>query len=296
MKFSLIIPVAPERNAEILETIEELDFPKKEFEVIIEVGKNPSKNRNNGAKRASGEYLIFLDDDALLPKSYLNRVEIFTKRRPEIDLFGGPQLTPKEDNFFAQASGVALSSVFGSLDLSKRYRRYKEKLEADEKYLTSANLIIKKSSFKKNGGFDEGVFPGEDPEFIQRAKKNGLRVGYTPEIFLFHKRRADFKSFCKQMFKYGLVRPKVNTMLNENKLLFNVPAIFLVYLLFITSLTALTSLFLFPLILYSFLCVVFAFSDSIRVKNFRFLFLLPFLYLSIHLCYGLGVIIGHIQK
>ena len=39
MRFSLIIPLAPERGAEILDSIKKLDYPKSEFHVIIIKGK-----------------------------------------------------------------------------------------------------------------------------------------------------------------------------------------------------------------------------------------------------------------
>ena len=59
MKFSIIIPLAPERNCEVKESLKNLDFNKKDYEVIIEVGKNPSLNRNNGAKKAKFKILCF---------------------------------------------------------------------------------------------------------------------------------------------------------------------------------------------------------------------------------------------
>jgi len=55
MKFSLVIPLAPGRNAEILDSIKQLDYSKKEFEIIVEEGTNPSDNRNKGAKKSKGE-------------------------------------------------------------------------------------------------------------------------------------------------------------------------------------------------------------------------------------------------
>ena len=78
MKFSLVIPVAPDRNAEILGSIEKIDYPSSEFEVIVIKGKNPSENRNNGAQKAKAEIISFLDDDAVLDVNFLkNGVNYF---------------------------------------------------------------------------------------------------------------------------------------------------------------------------------------------------------------------------
>jgi len=44
MKFSLIIPVTPERDAEIIDSIKKLDYPKSEFHIVVVKGRNPSGN------------------------------------------------------------------------------------------------------------------------------------------------------------------------------------------------------------------------------------------------------------
>ena len=51
MRFSLIIPVAPYRNAEILNSVKELDYPKRDFEVLVEKGVGASKIGMRGLKK-----------------------------------------------------------------------------------------------------------------------------------------------------------------------------------------------------------------------------------------------------
>ncbi|MBI2671727.1 glycosyltransferase [Candidatus Woesearchaeota archaeon] len=77
MKFSIIIPLAPERNCEVKKSAENLDFDRKEYEIIIKAGKNPSLNRNLGAKEAKGKILFFLDDDAFIKNDLLKKAEEF---------------------------------------------------------------------------------------------------------------------------------------------------------------------------------------------------------------------------
>ena len=55
MRFSIVIAVAPERGAEIIESIKKLDYPKNQFHVVVVEGKNPSENRNKGFEREKGE-------------------------------------------------------------------------------------------------------------------------------------------------------------------------------------------------------------------------------------------------
>jgi len=294
VKFSLVIPVAPTRGAEILESIKEMDYPKKDFEVIVEKGLNPSENRNNGAEKSKGEFIIFLDDDAFIDKNYLTNVEKFLKKYPKIDIVGGPQLTPEHDGNFAKISGIALTSSFGAFKVNKRYQEGKINFEVDETVLTSANLLVKKNSFKKIGGFDLNLFPGEDPEFIQRAKKMKFKIAYNPEMKIFHKRRPNYNLFCKQFFKYGLVRPKVNKILQQHKIIFLIPMLFSIYILFLPSVFLFSKFFILPFFLYIFMTIFFSAKDSFSNKNIFSFFLLPFLYFSIHLSYGIGMIVGYI--
>ena len=101
MKYSIIVPVfnRPDEVDELLESLCQQTL--KDFEVIIveDGSKNPCKDvcdkyasildlhyyykdnsgpgqsRNYGAERASGEWLIVLDSDVVLPEGYLQAVE-----------------------------------------------------------------------------------------------------------------------------------------------------------------------------------------------------------------------------
>ena len=173
MKFSLVIPVAPERNAPIIDSLRKVDYEKKDLQVIVIRGRNPSENRNKGVLKSKGEIIGFLDDDAIVDINILKNVERFFKKYPDIDIVGGPQLTPFEDKYFARISGYALSSKFGAWKLSSRYSQKNVNLDADETALTSANLFCKKFVFKKIN-FDTKLFPGEDPKIYRRCKKRGF--------------------------------------------------------------------------------------------------------------------------
>ncbi len=294
--FSLIIPVAPWRTPEILRSIEKLDYPKKDFEVIVEKGKNPSENRNRGIEKSKGEILIFLDDDAKINKDYLNNVENFLKKYSDVGIVGGPQLTPEEDNFFAKISGIVLTSNFGAFKVNRRYKKGKTVLDVDETFLTSANLCIRKKVFNKIKGFNESLYPGEDPELLSRAKTAGLKIAYSPEIIIYHKRRSNFSSFCKQIFKYGFVRPKKNKISKGTPVLFTIPMFFAIYFMLIPLLTLISFLFFIPLFAYILLAFVFSIYDSIKNRRLKVFFILPFLYLFTHLSYGIGMLAGYFNK
>lgn len=294
-----MIAVAPERGAEVLKSLKKVDYPKKKHEIIVERGRNPSNNRNRGAKKARGEIIAFIDDDALADKNILKKAEEFFEKNEEVDAVGGPQLTPPDERGFAKISGIALSSVFGAWKMSNRYAGKKIKIDADERMLTSANFFCRKKIFKKIK-FNPLLFPGEDPDFIARAKRRGFKFAYSPEIIVYHRRRSSYFGLLKQIFSYGKTRHMKETLRETIKMpFFLVPSIFLAYLVFLIILAFLDKinlLILLPLLLYIILNFSFSAVNAIISGEVLALFLLPFVYLSIHLSYGAGFLFSIFRK
>ena len=292
MKFSIIIPLAPERGCEVKKSAENLDFDKKEYEIIIKAGRNPSLNRNLGAKEAKGKILCFLDDDAFIEKDLLKKAEEFFDKH-NVDIVGGPQLTPKDDKYFAKTSGYAIADFFCTASMSNRYKKGRLNLNADENDLTSAICFVKKDVFDKIGGFNLKLFPGEDPEFFSRAKKNGFKIAYTPDIFIYHRRRPTLKLLWKQFSNYGFTRVKKEKEEKQGiKLLYFLPSLFLIYLVFAVPFTFYHEASLIPIIIYMLLVLLSSFKQIIKFKDAKAIFLLPFIYPVIHLSYGYGLIKG----
>lgn len=298
-KFSLVIALAPSRNAEVLKSIKNINYDKKKYEIIVEKGTNPSANRNNGVKKAKGEIIGFIDDDAVVDKEILNKAEEFFKKYPAISIVGGPQLTPEDDKFFARSSGYALSSIFGAWKMSHRYEKNKVSLNADETMLTSANLFCKKNVFKKVL-FDVNLFPGEDPKFIKEAIDNNFKIAYSPEIIINHRRRDSFFKLIKQIYSYGLTRPKKEGILESlKKPSFLIPSLFLLYLLLLPLLgifNLLNWIIVAPLVIYLILDISFSLSESLFNKDILSFFIIIFIYPSIHLSYGAGFLVASIKK
>ena len=292
VKFSIVIPLAPGRNAEVLDSLKVVDYDKKDYEVIVERGLNTSDNRNNGAAKAKGDIILILDDDAYVDKDLLKNGELFFEKYKDVDIVGGPQLTPKTDKWFAKTSGYAIDSYFGTQNMSKRYK--KGKLSFDGWHvITSAMCFVRKEVFGKVK-FNPKLFPGEDPEFFYGAKKKGFTVAYSPELVIYHKRRDTLRGFLKQFYLYGKFRLKLKT--GKVSLLFFIPSCFVLYLVSLPLLAFIHKLFLVPLGLYLVLTLVSGFYEAVKNKSFLGLILLPFFYACIHISYGAGFLVGIINK
>lgn len=291
MKISIVIAAAPDRKVDVLKSLEYVNYGKKDYEVIVVRGLNPSENRNNGIKKTKGNIIGFIDDDALVDKNILKNADVFFERHNDIDIIGGPQLTPKSDKFFARVSGYALESYFGTQNMSKRYRISKIDFNANEHSLTSANCFVRKNVFRKIDGFNVKLFPGEDPEFFARAKKNGFKIAYVPNVIIYHKRRDTLKKFMEQFFKYGYFRLKKEVLQKTRpKIVFYMPSFFIIYLILLPFLALISKILLLPFIFYIATNIISSVYMAIKKADFQALFVLPFIFFALHLSYGLGMI------
>jgi succinoglycan biosynthesis protein ExoA len=287
---SVVIPLGKNREIEAVESIKKQKNVTHHF---IEIGPNPSRNRNAGVKKARTPLVAFINGHTMLSDNWSEEVISFFRRYPSVDIVGGPQLSPPNEKFFGKVSGYALSSLFGAADVSARYTALKEiNFNADERSLTSSNLICRRKVFKKIG-FDESLYPGEDPKFIEDAKKEGFCVAYSPDIRVFNRRRSTFFSLAKQIFGYGFTRTRKESIFKTlKKPLFLVPSLFVLYLLFLPTLLYISWRFIFPVLLYFALALFFSIHESIKNNNFFALFFLPFVFSTIHISYGAGFIYG----
>jgi GT2 family glycosyltransferase len=289
IRFSVIVPVGPERTAPVLPSLARLAFPSDAYEVIVERGPSPSRNRNRGIAQASGDVLAFVDDDCVVEPDWLARAAAFFDAHPEHEVVGGPQLTPPFDGVLARASGHALASRFGAWRMSRRYRRGRFDLDATETLLTSANLFVRRSALARCGLFDPRLWPNEETELLHRIASTGGRLAYDPRVVVGHHRRPSLRELAGQCFRYGTgrarqawitgVRPGVGVL---------VPLAFLAYLGLLPFLLAAGPVAAAPLLAYAALVAAWSVATAVRAGEVVLLGALPAAVIVIHLSYPAG--------
>ena len=129
----------------------------KKFNCIVVKGGLPAKGRNEGAKIAKGDLLLFLDSDVILPESFFkNSLEEFNSRN--LDIAGFCFSFPFKEDVFHYL-----------LDF---YNKMVVAIEKKKPFPIIA-VLIKKNLFKKIGGYDETIKLSEDREMGERAIKYG---------------------------------------------------------------------------------------------------------------------------
>jgi len=152
-----------------------------------------SKGRNLGMKYSKGKWLLFFDDDAILPKNFFEKIEIPLKENQE-----------KEMIFYGKVLNLENGSSYLKRSIPTPYLHL---WNFDS--VCSIALIFNKKAIKKIGKFDEnfGVGSkfgaGEEGDMIIRALKKGIKIKYLKDFIVYHpKPKTDPKK--KYLYGYGL--------------------------------------------------------------------------------------------
>lgn len=139
--------------------------------------------RNLGIKNATGEILVFFDDDAVAAKDWLQNIK---ETMAKEDIITG-RVEPLKNNlwrFFAP--------------------HYNQGATAKESpVLLEGNCAVKKSVFNQVGDFDQNLDYGhEGEEFIARAAKK-YKIKYYPQVLIYHDYASGLFNYFKKQKKFG---------------------------------------------------------------------------------------------
>jgi glycosyltransferase involved in cell wall biosynthesis len=317
VKVSIIIPTKNNVNMleKCLKSIQCLDFPKDEYEVIIvdgystdgtvEIAKKYgckvifedkgtiSYARDLGLKYSKGEFIAFTDADCIVDKNWLN--ELLKEFRDEnVAAVGGPNITPEDDTEFAKCVGDILSF------LSKVGARYgvEEGVVREIYHNPTCNVMYRKSIPEKVGGFNHSLITVDDEELDYRIRRKGYRILYTPHAIVYHYRRRTWRSFAKMAYNYGLGRGQAIKLHRDlGKWFHFIPSITILLIIMLLILSFLNNTFLFVTFLILLLGTLGIATISFHLSRKRKRsFLKYFGLIVMWLCgYGLGMLRGLIR-
>lgn len=211
-KVSIIIPVFNkfELTIECLASIQDFISSKVSYEVIIVDNNSTDKSHylnridglvyirntqnegfvggcNIGAASARGEFIVFLNNDALVTTNWLENLLRTLEGSDNVGLVGSKILYP--DGRLQEAGGIIFKDGsgwnYGKNDHPDRYQ-FNYVREVD--YCSGASIIISKKLFDSFYGFDKLYSPAyyEDTDLAFKVRKAGLKVLYQPESVIYH--------------------------------------------------------------------------------------------------------------
>lgn len=153
--------------------------------------RNVSLQRNFGAQRAKGSYLIFLDADLGILPSFTQKLRSFINTKKGLIFL--PAMYPDERKPETRAVFRVSNKI---IETSQNIGR---------PIPSPGALIIEKSLFIKIGGYDEKMSLAEDHEILKRAQEWGVRAKFLPSLKVrFSLRRAKKEGRFKTLYKFAL--------------------------------------------------------------------------------------------
>jgi glycosyltransferase involved in cell wall biosynthesis len=276
------------------------EYEKNPFDAnivkIIPSGKvGPAEKRDMAIKYATGEIFAFLDDDAYPRSDWLkNAVLEFTV--DEVGAVGGPAITAVNDSLMQRAGGKVYESILCSGNYTYRYIPGKRKEDDD---IPSVNLIVKTDVFEAVGGYDSNYYPGEDTKLcLDITKKLNKKIIYTPEVLVYHHRRALFLPHLRQISNYAKHRGYFVKKLPQTS--FRIPY-FLPSLFFLGVLTGPIFCALFPFLWFAYASILAAYFllagwSVKKPDSVKFLLICVIGIFATHIWYGIFFIKGLLGK
>ena len=165
------------------------EYQKKNVELlhVIEADLNVPQAYNMLLKETKGEFIGFLDGDAVVDRNWLKVLVPFLNS-PQVGGGGGIVLTLNDENRFAQCVGYELQDRF------ERMPKYCTRFPTD-------NFLMRKNILQLK--FDEGLDTGYDADMCYSIVNSGLKIVYVPDAIVYHYHRDSVKKFFKQQFTYG---------------------------------------------------------------------------------------------
>jgi succinoglycan biosynthesis protein ExoA len=248
----------------------------------------PAAARNNILQSVKDEFVFFMDDDVFLPKDiFLNFLRLACKF-PEVDVWGGPNVTPIESSCQQKDCGWLLSQPLLVGPIAQRYALVNQKLVAGGQYnLMLCNLFVRHSIL--GTGFEPFFKTAEENELIYRLQEKRCPMFASHDLYVWHERRANYLSFVRQIFFYGYGRGQLLRRVSIMRQKLVILALFL--FLFASML-----FFVFPMIVFVFTLIWLFLINFMYLLEFRRLnakiFILPLL---IYFAYLFGLFSGYQQ-
>lgn len=172
----------------------QLDILQKEYKTVRFLSgpkKGPASNRNFGAKQATGDWIVFIDDDCIPDKELLK-------------------------SYYQEIIKGEYKGFEGRIEADRDQKRFDEEspINTEGGCFWSCNIAVEKNIFDKVNGFDEAFpFPAlEDTDFYMRLK-SVTETSFVEKAKVIHpwRRMTAFTTYKKRIFSHQYMLKKTKT-------------------------------------------------------------------------------------
>lgn len=190
------------------------NFPKVKV-VVLQENFGFAKAINEGVKKSSAEYVIFLNNDTVVDKNLIKNLILCARKHPDVISVNSKLLNFYNKNKI-DGVGILVNEVGQARSIGWQET---DKGQYDkEQYIfgaTGGASLFKRKEFIKLGGFDENYFMySEEVDFAFRAQFKGYKSIFCPKAIVFHKHKATSKKFPAKV-EYWQFRNMTQTIIKD---------------------------------------------------------------------------------
>lgn len=178
--------------------------------VIEAEGQGPAAARNQGAARASGQLLIFLDDDIEVSPHFIEaHVRAHQDARDSVVIGYLATQVQSRNDYFNERLIYWWDQMFAIMRQPGHQFAYTD--------LLSGNFSLDAELFARAGGFDTSLVCQEDYELGVRLLRAGARFKFAPEAGGNHLETSDLKRSLERKYEEGLAAVQIGERYPELK-------------------------------------------------------------------------------
>lgn len=243
---------------------------------VVEPDRNPATRRNRAASVAEGEFLAFLDDDAVADPHWLATACGYLEAHPDVLAIGGPDPAPPDSPLAELVSDTLLATPWIGSGVAAHENRpgvFDLRRASD---IALVNLIVRRDAFT---GFDESIgYIGEDTALLEELMARG-RVVYHEDVRVFHRRRAFPGPYLRQRWRYRVKTGRTQRTRRDPRV-----SAFLV--------AGAIGLLFAPIVALPYAAVTLVLGARVTRLPLRWWPVIPFAFAMHHLTYWLGIVTG----
>ena len=154
----------------------------------------PARARNHGAAAATGDVLVFTDDDCVPKPDWLAAFADAARAHPNT-LLGGHVFNLLHHRYTSEASQLLVEFLY----------QYYNSDPLNARFFASNNIAAQRDVFLGYGGFDPAFTwsAGEDRDLCSRWRERGGRLVYVPQARIGHAHALSLRQFWRQHYRYG---------------------------------------------------------------------------------------------
>lgn len=169
------------------------EFPR--VRLIRQSNAGPAAARNRGAREASGEVILFTDDDCVPLPNWIESM---------VAPFEDPEVIGAKGTY--RTRQTSLAARFVQVEYEDKYRVMQKFPSID--FIDTYSAAFQREKFLQLGGYDTS-FPvacAEDVELSYRMSARGWKMVFAPSAVVYHTHPATVWSYLKKKYKFAYWR------------------------------------------------------------------------------------------